>query len=178
MANAARGALGISSETCAEYGIEWRTAISIPPAETFSAVENSRNSLSASWARLLTKTGMARGRRGHRRRSPPGVLPFTDPSFLNPHLSFRITQHFKHLRGQKTQFPGKHTRDRGETPIRNYQLWELGVIKPLKPWLSPARAKGRSSVGRVLWALFRHSEECKLLPHLGNQLAFFVDKEK
>lgn len=113
MANAARGALGISSETCAEYGIEWRTAISIPPAETFSAVENSRNSLSASWARLLTKTGMARGSRGHRRRSPPGVLPFTDPSFLNPHLSFPITQHFKHLRGQKTQFPGKDTKEPG-----------------------------------------------------------------
>ncbi len=125
MASAARGALGISSETCAEYGIAWRTAISIPPAETFSAVANSRNSFSASSARLLTKTGMARGSRGHRRRSPPGVLPFADPSFLNPHLSFPITQHFKHLGGQKTHFPGKYTKEPG---INTYtELATLGV---------------------------------------------------
>ena len=94
VANAAKGALGISSETCAALGIEWRTAISIPPAETFKAVANSRNSLSASSARLLTKTGIAKGRRGQRRRSPAADLPFTRASLFNHHLSFLIKPSF------------------------------------------------------------------------------------
>jgi hypothetical protein len=45
---AAKGALGISSKTLAEDGIERRTATSIPPAETLSAVANSKNSFSVS----------------------------------------------------------------------------------------------------------------------------------
>ena len=73
---AANGALGISSPTCATEGIERRTATSMPPAETLRAVANSRNSCSASvW--LLTKTGMAKGNRGHRRRSTFGAASFT-----------------------------------------------------------------------------------------------------
>ena len=64
----ARGALGISSKTCAESGKERRTATRAPPAEMFSAVANSRRSLPFS-SRLRTKTGIAMGRRGHLRRS-------------------------------------------------------------------------------------------------------------
>jgi hypothetical protein len=41
----AAGALGISSKTCEESRKERRTAIMAPPAETFQAVANSRNSL-------------------------------------------------------------------------------------------------------------------------------------
>jgi len=121
---------------------------------------------------------MARGSRGHRRRSPGGVLPFTDPSFLNPHLSFPITQHFKHLRGQKTYVPGKHTKEPGRKTYT--ELTTLGVRcrKAAEAVAVPASAEQCSSIVPVLCPLFRLSEECKLLPHLGNQLAFFVDKEK
>jgi len=75
-ASAAKGALGISSNRCAAAGIERLTATSMPPAETLRAVANSKNSLSVS-ARPRTKTGMAKGRRGHRRRSVVAVLRFT-----------------------------------------------------------------------------------------------------
>jgi|SRR5580700_2300990 len=75
-AKAASGALGISSKTWAVEGIERRTATSMPPAETLRAVANSKNSFPVS-APLLTKTGIAKGRRGHRRRSAAEVLPFT-----------------------------------------------------------------------------------------------------
>ncbi len=78
----------------AAEGMERRTATSIPPAETLMAVANSRNSLSDSiW--LLTKTGIAKGKRGHRLRSSDGVLPFTRT--LSP---ISLTGQFKHLRGQ------------------------------------------------------------------------------
>jgi len=80
-ATAARGALGISRETCAAEASERRTATSMPPAETFSAVANSRDSFSPS-AWLRTKTGMARGKRGHRLRSVP-----EDPLFADTHTS-------------------------------------------------------------------------------------------
>src|SRR5271168_1972515 len=95
-ARAAKGALGISRETWAAEGMERRTATSMPPAETLRAVANSRNYLSGSvW--LRTKTGMAKGKRGHCRRSAVGVLPFT-----LTHTPSRLvsTQNFKHLRGQ------------------------------------------------------------------------------
>jgi len=82
---AAKGALGISRETCEEGEIERRTASNMPPAETFRAVANSRNSLSFS-SRFLTKTGIAKGKRGHRLRSAIAVRPFTHtPSgVINP----------------------------------------------------------------------------------------------
>ena len=67
----AAGALGISSKTCEESRKERRTAIRAPPAETFQAVANSRNSL-PSWSRLRTNTGIASGRRAHLRRSGSG----------------------------------------------------------------------------------------------------------
>lgn len=65
---AASGALGISSMTCAAFGKERRTATNAPPALTFNAVANSRNSLPFS-SRLRTKTGIANGSRVHFRRS-------------------------------------------------------------------------------------------------------------
>jgi len=52
--------------------MERRSAIKAPPAETFSALANSSNSLPFS-SRLRTKTGMARGSRLHLRRSVSGL---------------------------------------------------------------------------------------------------------
>ena len=69
------GALGISSETCAESGKERRTATSAPPAEMFNAVANSNSSLPSS-SRLRTKMGMASGKRGHFRLSVSGLRRF------------------------------------------------------------------------------------------------------
>ena len=71
----AKGALGISSETCAESGRERRTATSAPPAETFNAVANSRKSFPFS-SRLRTNTGIASGRRIQLRRSVSGFRRF------------------------------------------------------------------------------------------------------
>ena len=69
---AARGALGISSNTEAAFGKDRRTATSAPPALTFNAVANSRNSLPLS-SRLRTNTGIANGSRVHFRRSFSGL---------------------------------------------------------------------------------------------------------
>jgi hypothetical protein len=90
-ARAARGALGISSETSTAPGRDRRTATSIPPADTLRAVANSRNSLSSSIL-LLTNTGIARGRRAHRRRSALGVFGFTHTP-----CSVSFTSQLKHL---------------------------------------------------------------------------------
>jgi len=68
---AASGALGISSNTGAAFGKDRRTATSAPPALTFNAVANSRNSLPLS-SRLRTNTGIANGNRVHFRRSFSG----------------------------------------------------------------------------------------------------------
>lgn len=70
-----RGALGISSRTCAESGKERRTATKAPPAEIFNAVANSNISFPSS-SRLRTKIGMASGRRGHFRLSVSGLRCF------------------------------------------------------------------------------------------------------
>jgi len=72
---AAKGALGISSKTCAASGNERRTATRTPPAETFNAVANSKNSLPFS-SRLRTNTGIASGKRGHLRRSVSALRRF------------------------------------------------------------------------------------------------------
>ena len=71
-ANAATGALGISSRICAIAGRARRIATSIPPALTFKAVANSRNSLPLP-SRLRTKTGIASGNLAHFRRSLPAL---------------------------------------------------------------------------------------------------------
>src|SRR5882762_4870165 len=85
-ANVARGALGISSETCADNASARLTATSIPPALILRAVANSRNSLPLS-SRLRTKTGIAKGSRVHFRLSVSGLLWFTQTPpvrFLTP----------------------------------------------------------------------------------------------
>ena len=76
----ASGALGISKRICALDGRLLRTANNIPPALTLRAVANSRNSFPFS-SRLRTKTGMARGSRGHFRLSPCLSLERTLPPF-------------------------------------------------------------------------------------------------
>jgi hypothetical protein len=70
-----KGALGISSKTCAESGKERRTATSAPPAEMFKAVANSNSSFPSS-SRLRTKMGIASGNRGHFRVSVSGLRRF------------------------------------------------------------------------------------------------------
>lgn len=93
-AAAARGALGISSKTCADGGRERRTATKAPPAPTFSAVANSRNSLPFS-SRLRTNTGMANARRVHLRRSFSCLRRIKgDP------LNYRFARSWWHLTGQ------------------------------------------------------------------------------
>jgi hypothetical protein len=81
-----KGALGISSETCAESGKERRTATRAPPAEMFNAVANSNDSFPSS-SRLRTKMGIASGKRGHFRFSVSGLRRFKAQSLkggLNP----------------------------------------------------------------------------------------------
>jgi hypothetical protein len=70
-----KGALGISSKTCADSGKQRRTATNAPPAETFKAVANSKDSFPSS-SRLRTKMGIASGRRGHFRFSASGLRRF------------------------------------------------------------------------------------------------------
>src|SRR4029077_2691547 len=93
-ANVARGALGISSETCADNARARLTATSIPPALILRAVANSRNSLPFS-SRLRTKTGIAKGSRLHFRLSVSGLLWLTQA----PPVPF-VTPCFQHLSGQ------------------------------------------------------------------------------
>ncbi len=87
----ANGALGISKEMLADGFKDRRTAISAPPALMLSAVENSRNSLPSGFF-PRTKTGMAKGKRCHLRRSLP--------SAANRDLSNRDSSLIPHLRGQ------------------------------------------------------------------------------
>lgn len=79
-AKAASGALGISRVTGAVKESCRRTATSIPPALTFSAVANSRDSFPCS-SRLRTKTGIASGSRAHFRRSLRGFFALTRTSW-------------------------------------------------------------------------------------------------
>src|SRR5579863_8699707 len=68
VAVAGEGGVGTSSKTRADSGKGRRTATSAPPAETFTAVASSSESLPfRSW--LRTKIGIAKGKRGHCRRS-------------------------------------------------------------------------------------------------------------
>jgi hypothetical protein len=62
------GALGISSETSADFGKERRTNTIAPPAEMLMAVANSRESLPPP-SRLRTNTGIASCNRAHLRSS-------------------------------------------------------------------------------------------------------------
>jgi len=62
------GALGISRETVLDLASARRTITSAPPAETFTAVANSSDSLPLS-SRLRTNTGIASCNLGHFLRS-------------------------------------------------------------------------------------------------------------
>lgn len=70
-------AVGISSNTLDPCCRCLRVTNSTPPALTFKIVLNSKNSLPFS-SGPLTKTGMASGSRGQRRRSPSGGMPSPD----------------------------------------------------------------------------------------------------
>jgi hypothetical protein len=115
-AKAASGALGISSEITASASCARRTARSIPPALTFSAVANSRISFPLS-SRLRTKTGMASGKRGHLRRSP-SLFRFTRGTFPNEVL----TRSMQHSRGQMTEVTPNKRKNGQRTPTTTPQI--------------------------------------------------------
>lgn len=70
------GALGISSETRLDLARDRRTTTKAPPAEMFTAVANSSDSLPFS-SRLRTKTGIASCSRAHLRCSLLGEFRLT-----------------------------------------------------------------------------------------------------
>lgn len=72
-ATEAGGALGISRKTVADSGRERESAMRAPPAEMFTTEANSSDCLPVPLV-LPTNTGIARGRRGHLRRSVSGLL--------------------------------------------------------------------------------------------------------
>jgi hypothetical protein len=122
---AANGALGISSETCCvERRIGRRTASSIPPAETLRAVANSKSSLSAS-PRLLTKTGMAKGKRDQRRRSAKVLVVTRIPSPIV------IYDRAEHPTGQNLRYTAESIRKRREPVNNRVNSGILVVLKPL-----------------------------------------------
>ena len=125
----AKGALGISSETCAESGKERRTATSAPPAEILRAVANSRNSFPFS-SRLRTNTGMARGRRVHLRRSVSGFRRF------NPAPWIRTYARESRIWGAKP-----HTR-LGRLQVKHPQMWDVSL-------------KATLVTAVIAWACFR-----------------------
>ena len=75
------GALGISSETSADFGKERRETTKAPPGEMLTAVANSRESRPFP-SRVLTKTGMAKSSRAHLRCSFFDTLSDTYESTL------------------------------------------------------------------------------------------------
>jgi hypothetical protein len=104
-ATAATGALGISSRIWATAGRVRRIATNIPPALTFRAVANSRNSLPFP-SRLRTKTGIASGNLAHFRRSFRPLAPFMQTS---PSLSTLPEEHLRgQISGKYRRKPGKH----------------------------------------------------------------------
>jgi hypothetical protein len=130
----AKGALGISSETCAESGKERRTATKAPPAEILRAVANSRNSLPFS-SRLRTNTGIARGRRVHLRRSVSGFRRF------NPAPWIRTYARESRIWGAKP-----HTR-MGRLQVKRPQMRDVSMKTPyyggdcmglLSPFIRPS----------------------------------------
>src|SRR3979411_1300124 len=126
-ANVARGALGISSETCADNASARLTATSIPPALILRAVANSRNSLPLS-SRLRTKTGSAQSDRPHLRLPVSGLLWFTQtPSvpFLTPVSSISGAKS-----GNKSGVTGMTPGETGQVTPSNPQCAGLPVSDP------------------------------------------------
>ena len=153
--------------------MERRTATSMPPAETLRAVANSRNSLSASdW--LRTKTGTARGKRGQRRRSVDGVLPFKP----NTHPFLRtIAQRFKHLRGQNLNCRANPRTNPGKSGENQVNFGCSQGLKSVKCGFSMPFACTRRLPLAMPQTGAQSTVECRVLPHLGNQVAFFIDRK-
>jgi hypothetical protein len=82
------GTIGISNEINADFGTDRRTITSAPPAEMFSAVANSSESLPFAF-RERTKMGMESCNRAHFRSSLLGTRLFNAFDTLNP-LNSRI----------------------------------------------------------------------------------------
>jgi hypothetical protein len=147
------GALGISNSTWVAPGSNLRTATSIPPALTFKAVANSRNSLPlSSW--LRTKTGMAKGNLAHFRRSAPilGVLIQSSPKWASGSS--------KHLSGQNLAKASARGRRKPESaaastpkPAVPPDIALTGIALPVdetdrRPAHdSPAKVKGFATLG-------------------------------
>ena len=161
----ANGALGISSETCAESGKERRTATSAPPAETFRAVANSRNSFPFS-SRLRTNTGIARGRRVQRRRSISGFLRFNPAPWIRTYaLKSRIWGAKPGRRPGRVHMKHRQRRDVSlKTTLLRRRLYGIAFAfyTPVEP----------------LWPASGKAYNCKLFPLDGQLHAFFVDREK
>jgi len=147
-ANAATGALGISRRICAMAGSIRRIATSIPPALTFKAVANSRNSLPLP-SRLRTKTGIASGNRAHLRRSFPAVAPLmqTFPSLSPP--SDRSTSGAKSqantVRNRQRKPESRHLRPRNRQGNGSMRLFCSPYLRFRKTRLTDPAARKSAS---------------------------------
>jgi hypothetical protein len=131
-AEAARGALGISRRTRADWGKARRSAIRAPPPPMLSAVANSRNSLPLS-SRLRTNTGIAKGRRSHFRSSRSALFWLkraTFPCGLDPCLLAH------HGPNPRTPYqPLRHTlQNRVDSFNSTPETAFLGAKKPIFPF--------------------------------------------
>jgi hypothetical protein len=159
---AKNGAVGISSETCVDCGKERRTATKAPPAETFTAVANSRKSFPFS-SRLRTKIGIANGSRGQRRRS----CRFCSVKGSIPHQGSN---------GDTVASWGPNNppdvQASGSTPAKN-------PGKPCKTCIKqgPSLRSGCWIVSRYspVWSCLSGGYKCKLFPIFDKLMAFFVD---
>lgn len=97
------GALGISSETGADWGKDRRTTTKAPPAEMLMAVANSNESLPLP-SRVRIKTGMASCNRAHLRSSFLVSLRDTPYSTVRRVISALEP----HLRGQTLEVVRAH----------------------------------------------------------------------
>ena|SRR5690349_18427910 len=134
-AEAANGALGISSRTRADWGRARRSAISAPPPPMLRAVANSRNSLPLS-SRLRTNTGIAKGRRSHLRSSrsalfwlKPATFPCgldtlsTGTSWAKPKNLITAAASHPTKAGRLLQFNPGNGFSRGEKANLSFYLW-------------------------------------------------------
>jgi hypothetical protein len=160
-ANAATGALGISSRIWAIAGRTRRIATNIPPALTFRAVANSRNSLPFP-SGLRTNTGIANGNLAHFRRSFRPLAPFmqTSPSLwtlAREHLRGQISGKYRRKPGKLTNFPPSSTAKSTKERLFSALLFAFCLV-PQNPATQVCNL-----------------QKCKLLLHLGNSPAFSVD---
>ena len=121
------GALGISSETCADLGKERRTTTKAPPGEMLIAVANSRESVPFP-SRVRIKTGIASCNRAHLRSSL--LLKLRGTGMV--HHERVLTALLPHLRGQTqigdgpTWNPAKRRHQRSDY-LRNFAVPAFGA---------------------------------------------------